>query len=81
MLLVALNSSHTTYCSWFPPGSARTTPALVLYWRADPSKKSVQWGSVKIGPLRSAGVGSGAGSGPSGVYGGGVYSTMKSAGT
>jgi hypothetical protein len=69
MLLVALNSSRTTYCSWFSLGSARITPAPALCWRADPSKKSIQWASVKKGPLRSAGVGSGAGSGPQGYTG------------
>ena len=31
----------------------RTTPALAHFSRADPSKKSVQWGSVKTGALIS----------------------------
>jgi hypothetical protein len=49
----------------------RTTPAPPACWRADPSKKSVQWGSVKTGVLGSAGVGSESGSGPPGALGGG----------
>jgi hypothetical protein len=36
---------------------------------------------MKTGPLGSAGVGSKSGSGPPGVLGGGVHSTMKSART
>jgi hypothetical protein len=56
----------------------RTTLALPPCCQADPSKKRVQWGSVKTGALGSVGVGSESGSGPPGALGGGVYSTMKS---
>jgi hypothetical protein len=59
----------------------RTTPAPPPYWRANSSKKSVQWGSVKTGALGSAGVGSELRSRPPGALGEGVHSTMKSART
>jgi hypothetical protein len=59
----------------------RTTPAPPPCWRADPLKKSVQWGSVKARALGSMGVGSEPGSGPQGALGGGVRSTMKLART
>ena len=45
----------------------------------DPSKKCVQWGSVKTGVLASGSGGPALGSEPPGLLGEGVHSAMKSA--
>jgi hypothetical protein len=46
MLLVASKSRSTIYFTCLPLESMRTTPAPAFLLRADPSKKSVQWGPV-----------------------------------
>src|SRR6185436_19307330 len=57
----------------------RTTPAPAHLSRADPSKKSVQWGSVKTGVLISGSGGPALKSGPPELLGEGVHSVIKSA--
>src|SRR6185312_12229347 len=56
----------------------RTTPALAHCLRTDPSKKSVQWGSVKTGVLTSGYGGLALLSGPPELLGEGVHSAIKS---
>src|SRR6185437_2977805 len=57
----------------------RTTPAPAHFLRTDPSKKSVQWGSVKTGVLTSGSGGPALRSGPPELLGEGVHSAMTSA--
>src|SRR6185503_16613821 len=57
----------------------RTTPAPAHCLRTDPTKKSVQWGSVKTGVLTSGSGGPALRSGPPELLGEGVHSAMKPA--
>jgi hypothetical protein len=80
MLLVASKSSSTMYFTCSPFGSMRTTPAPAFLLRADPSKKSVQWGPVNTGALASGGR-SDPWPEPPGTLGVGVHSAINLART